>query len=41
MIELFWLPDAGFCHLSSTDVLTKNCVLLALGIYIVNLQLKY
>lgn len=41
MIELSWLPDAGFCHLSSTDVFTKNCVLLALGIYTVNLQLKY
>lgn len=41
LIELSWLPDASFCHLSSADVLTKNCVLLALGIYTVNLWLKY
>lgn len=41
MIELSWLSDAGFCHVSNTDILTKNCVLLAFGIYTVTLRLKY
>lgn len=41
MIELSCLPDAGFCHVSSTDTFTKNTVLLALGIYTVNLRLTH
>lgn len=40
-IELSWLPDAGFCHVNNADILTKNCVLLAFGIYTVTLWLNY